>query len=53
MAILKEAESGTLIPELCRGIWHEFSHILQVALQIRWYGRLANKTPERIGRGEP
>ena len=50
MAILKRAESGTAIPELCREHGISSATILQMASQIRRYGRLPDGAPERAGR---
>ncbi len=53
IAILKQAESGTPVPELCREQRHLLRHVLQVALKIRRHGHLDDVPDEGARRREP
>ena len=49
MAVLKQAEAGTPVPDLCR----EHGDVLQVPGQVRRHGRVADGQDEGARRREP
>jgi transposase InsO family protein len=53
MAILKQAEGGVPVSELCREPWDEQREFLQVAGQMWRHGRIFDCRDEGHGRAEP
>jgi len=52
MSILKQAEGGVPVSELCREHGMSNASFLQMAVQIWWHGCLADLTHEGTGRGK-
>jgi hypothetical protein len=46
MAILKQAEAGSIVPDLCRKHGMSSGGILQMVHQVRWYGCVDDGTHE-------
>lgn len=53
IAVLKQAEAGTPVPELCREHNISSGTFYNVAIQIRRYGCVYGDQDERAGRREP
>ena len=53
IAVLKQAEAGTPVPELCRGHGNQLGYVLQMAQQVRRHGGIHGRAHEGAGGGEP
>jgi hypothetical protein len=50
LAILKQAEASTPVPEICSEQGISFSHVSHMAVETWWYGCVVNGPIERVGR---
>ena len=53
MAVLRQAEADTPVPDLCLAHGVSTATFLQVAGQVRWPGRVVDGEDERVQGREP